>query len=142
MTGIDGFFKNDFYSIGKIAYSILAGVLGTVLIVLFLTTFMDIYKAARCAPWIMAFAAALTGYSLLDKTRDLLKHKQIAAVGAGILNIIITYSVLSFIFLYLTDEYLFNSWDLTLFLIIGIVFSYLGALLAIRYFKLRRQKPN
>lgn len=131
-------FRNSSYLLGKFVYSILVGVFGALLLVLFLSTLMDVFLAVKFVPWIIAFNTTITGYSLLDKTRDRLKHKQTSSVGAGILNVIITYIVLTLIFDYLLGEYLFSGWGLVFFLIIGIGCSKLGAMLAIKYFKLKK----
>ena len=133
-----GLTKNSFSLLGKIAYSILAGVLGAILIVLFFSTFLNIFSVLKFIPWIIALNTAITGYSLLDKARDLLRHKQISAMISGILNVLITYSILILISVNIMGENLFNSGDLMVFLIIGIVCSELGAVLAIQYFKLKK----
>lgn len=130
------FSRNQTDLVGKIAYAILVGVIGTILIFLFLNTFLRVTEALKFMPWIVAFNTAVTGYSLLDKTRARLKHKQLSSMGAGTLNVIITYILLTVIFVYLAGEYLFSIRDLILFLVIGIVCSELGARLAIKYFKL------
>ena len=122
--------------LGKLAYSILAGVFGAAVLVMFLAVFMELDRVVSFIPWIIAFNTAVTGYSLIDKTRDTLKYKQISSVCAGILTVIITYFLLSLLSFYLFGETLFSIWDLALFIIIGIVCSELGALLAIKYFKL------
>lgn len=124
--------------LGKFAYSILAGVFGVAVLAMFLAVFMELYRVVPFIPWIIAFNTAMTGYSLIDKTRDTLKYKQVSSIGAGILNVIITCLLLSIFSLYFFGENLFSIWDFALFLIIGIVCSELGALLAIKYFKLRR----
>jgi len=133
-----GLTKNSFSLLGKIAYSILAGVLGAILIVLFFSTFLNIFSVLKFIPWIIALNTAITGYSLLDKARDLLRYKQISAMISGILNVLITYSILILISVNIMGENLFNSGDLMVFLIIGIVCSELGAVLAIQYFKLKK----
>ena len=124
--------------LGKAAYCILAGVFGTAVLIAFLSVFMELYRVVSFVPWIIAFNTAMTGYSLLDKTRDTLKYKQIFSISAGVLNVIITYFLLSLLSFYFFSENLFTQWDFALFLIIGIVCSELGALLAIKYFKLKR----
>lgn len=124
--------------LGKVAYCIFAGVFGVAVLVMFLAVFMELYRIVPFIPWIIAFNTAITGYSLIDKTRDTLKYKQISSISAGILNVIITYFILSIISFYLFDENLFTMWDFVLFLIIGIVCSELGALLAIKYFRLKK----
>ena len=122
--------------LGKAAYSILTGIFGTAVLIAFLTVFMELYRIVSFVPWIIAFNTAMTGYSLLDKTRDTLKYKQISSISAGVLNVIITYFLLSLLSFYFFDENLFSIRDFALFLVIGVVCSELGALLAIKYFKL------
>ena len=124
--------------LGKFAYSILTGVLGVAVLAMFLGVFIELHRVVPFIPWIIAFNTAMTGYSLIDKTRDTLKYKQVSSISAGILNVIITCLLLSIFSLYFFGENLFSIWDFALFLIIGIVCSELGALLAIKYFKLKR----
>ena len=123
--------------LGKFAYCILTGIFGTAVLVMFLAVLMELYRIVSFIPWIIAFNTAITGYSLIDKTRDTLKYKQIYSISAGTLNVIITYFILSIVSFYLFGENLFTKLDLALFLVIGIVCSELGALLAIKYFKLK-----
>ena len=124
--------------LGKIAYCILTGIFGTAVLIAFLSVFMELYSVVSFIPWIIAFNTAMTGYSLLDKTKDTLKYKQISSIGAGVLNVIITYFLLSLFSFYFFDENLFSIKDFALFLVIGVICSELGALLAIKYFKLKR----
>ena len=140
MTNTVSFLKNKInpYLLGKIAYSIFAGVFGTIILVLFLATFLRIFEVVKFIPWIIALNTAITGYSLLDKTRDQLKYKQLFSISAGILNVIFTYVILSIISVNFLGEYLLGTWDFIVFLIIGVICSELGALLAIRYFKLKK----
>jgi len=123
---------------GKIAYSILSGVFGAILIVMFLSTFLNIFSVLKLIPWIIALNTAMTGYSLLDKTRGLLKYKHISAMISGILNVLITYFILILISVNIVGENLFSSRDLIVFLIIGTVCSELGAILAVKSFKLKK----
>jgi membrane associated rhomboid family serine protease len=124
--------------LGKVAYSILVGVLGTILIVWFLTTFLHSHETVKFLPWIIAFNTAVTGYSLINKTRNHFKYKQTTSIVAGVLNVIITHTTLNFLFFYAEGEFLVGRWDLVLYLIIGIICSELGALLAIKYFDLKK----
>jgi len=130
--------RSKSHLLGKVAYSILSGVLGTIFIVWFLTTFLNSHETVKFMPWIIAFNTAVTGYALLNKTRHHFKYKQISSIGAGTLNVILTYTALNFLFFYSEGEYLVGRWDLIFYLIIGIICSELGALLAIKYFKLKK----
>ncbi len=140
MTNTVSFFKNKInpYLLGKIAYSIFVGVFGTILLVLFLATFLHTFEVVKFIPWIIALNTAITGYSLLDKTRDQLKYRQLFSISAGIVNVIFTYVILSIISVNFLGEYLLGTWDFIVFLIIGVICSELGALLAIKYFGLKR----
>ena len=129
--------KENFPLPGKIAYCILTGVFGAVVLIMFLAVFVELYRVVAFIPWIIAFNTAITGYSLMDKTNNALKYKQLFSMCAGILNVIITYFILSIIFFYLFGENLFTKWDFVLFLVTGIICSELGALLAIKYFRLK-----
>ena len=124
---------------GKFSYSILAGVFGVAVLVVFLSVFIELYSVVPFVPWIIAFNTAMTGYSLIDKTRDTLKYKQACSISAGILNVIITCLLMSIFSLYFFGENLFSILDFAFYLIIGIVCSELGALLAIKYFKLNKR---
>lgn len=139
MTNTVSFLKNKInsYLLGKIAYSIFIGVFGTILLVLFLATFLHTFEVVKFIPWIIALNTIITGYSLLDKTRDQLKYKQLFSIGAGILNVIFTCVILNIMSVHFLGEYLLGTWDFIVFLIIGVICSELGALLAIRYFKLK-----
>jgi hypothetical protein len=140
MTNTVSFLKNKInsYLLGKIAYSIFAGVFGTIILVLFLATFLCIFEVVKFIPWIIALNTAITGYSLLDKTRDQLKYRQLSSIGAGVLNVIFTYIILCIISVNFLGEYLLGIRDFIVFLIIGVICSELGALLAIRYFRLKK----
>lgn len=124
--GITFFFKNRSHPLGSLAYSVLVGSFGTILLVLFLATFMHLFEVTRFIPWIMAFNTAITGYTLLDKTGDQIKYKQIYSICAGILNVILAYTILTLIFFFQIGEHLFSRGDLIIFLIIGIICSELG----------------
>ena len=123
---------------GKTVYCILTGIFGTAVLIIFLAVFMEVYRIVPFVPWIIGFNTAMTGYSLIEKTRDTLKYKQISSISAGILNVIITCFLLSVFSFYSFDENLFSIWDFVLFLGVGLVCSELGSLLAIKYFKLKR----
>ena len=140
MANTGNFDKNRSDLLGKAGYAVCIGVGGTILVVFFLATFIHIFTVLKFIPWLIAFNAAVTGYSLIDKTQESLKHKYIAAVSAGILNVLISYIALVLIYLFLAGGYVFNKWDLLLYLIIGIVCSKVGAFLAAKYQNIEIQR--
>ena len=136
MTNTVIFLKERGDLVSKFAYSIFSGVIGSILLAAFLTLFIDIFCVVKFIPWIIAFNTAMTGYSLLDKTRDTLQRKHFSSICAGIINVFITSGILILLSVYIMDENIFRIWDFIFFLIIGIACSELVALLAIKYFKL------
>lgn len=137
MTTTERFFKGKTEIVGKFAYSILVGVFGTILLVLFLSTLMNMLDVVKFIPWVMGFNTATTGYCLVEKTRDQLRYRQVSSIVAGILNVLLTCIILHLVSFHLLGGYFFDTRDFIIFLIIGIICSEFGALLAIKYFKLK-----
>jgi len=135
--------KNFFiHLLSNFAYSILLGITGTILLTMFLLTLLPPPYVKGFILWIIAFNAAVTGYSLLSRNMDRLKFRRISSMGAGLLNGTISCVILTIIFFYLGYEDLFGKWSLIFCLTAGVVCSELGAMLAIKYFKLRGQNQQ
>ena len=137
MIGTMTFLRNRFDLVGKIGYAVFAGVLGTVLFVLLLSTVVRLDEFTRLIPLILvAFNTAVTGYALIEKTRDRLKHKLLSSIMAGVANVILTHTILNLMFFFQIDMFIFGVVDLIFFLITGLICSGLGGLLALKYFKI------
>lgn len=121
---------------GKIIQAIFIGVAGSMLLVIFFTGVMSLSTIEKSLPWIIGFNAALTGYNLMNKTGNTLKHRRICSVGAGIVMVIITAVLLDVIFLYLMGGHLIFLTELMVLIVLGSVFSGFGAILAIKYLTL------
>ena len=128
--------KSDLFQ--KIAYSIIVGVFGSVLLVVFFSSLMSLGTIEKLLPWVIGFNAALTGYNLINKTNNSLKYGRISAAGSGIMMVIITVVLLNIISFNFMGGYLIdiNITDLILLLVVGAVLSGLGAILAIKYLNL------
>ena len=116
--------------------AVLTGVGGTLLVTLFLTTFLPILKVVHFIPWLIGFNSAMTGYCLVDKTRDALGHRQLMAAAAGLANALITAAAFISLSIYSLDTNLFGPREVIIFAAIGTACSAAGAWLAARYFKL------
>jgi hypothetical protein len=123
----------------QIASAVLIGVCGTILVIMFLATILPLTKAVKFIPWLIGFNTAMTGYSLVEKTRASLKHRHMASIGAGISNVLITAGVLIGLSVYTIGINLFSPMDLTIFLVIGAAGSEFGAWLAAKYHKLHKK---
>jgi hypothetical protein len=121
----------------KIAYSIIVGSLGSLLLVVFFTTLMSYGTIEKLLPWVIGFNAALTGYNLITRANNRLKYERISAVGSGILMVIITVMLIDIIFFNLMGFYPIYINELIFLITIGAVFSGLGAILANNFIKLK-----
>jgi hypothetical protein len=127
--------KSDLFK--KIAYSIIVGVLGSLLLIVFFTTLMSYGTIEKLLPWIIGFNAALTGYNLINRTNNRLKYERIFAVGSGILMVIITVLLINIIYFNLMGFYPIYINELIFLITIGAALSGLGAILANNFIKLK-----
>ena len=116
-----------------IAYPIIVGIIGSLVLVGFLTSLMSFDTIEKLLPYIIGFNAALTGYNLIKKADNNLNFKRIYAISSGALMVIITAVILNLVMLHLMGGYLIYLTDAIFLLIIGGVSSGLGAILAIKY---------
>ena len=125
--------------LGKVAYAVFSGVCGTLLLVMFCAAFLDLYQVVKYLPWMIAFNTAMTGFSLIEKTRDRIVRKHLSAVCAGLANVVLTCGILTIFSFYFRAENLIGTMMILFLLFIGAVCSELGAWLAVKYFKLDQQ---
>jgi hypothetical protein len=111
--------------------------MGCLVLVVFLSGVFRLGGLGGVIPWIMAFNAAMTGYSLIEKTRDQLQRKHLGAVCAGAATGIVSFLALNLLFIHWIGFFFLDFLDLLIFLGVGMAFSEMGALLAIKYFGLK-----
>jgi hypothetical protein len=121
-----------------IAYPIIVGIIGSLVLVGFFTSLMSFDTIEKLLPYIIGFNAALTGYNLIKKTDNSLKFKRIFAISSGVLMVITTAVVLDLVMLHLMGSYLIYLTDAIFLIIIGGVSSGLGAILAIKYLNMNQ----
>jgi hypothetical protein len=120
----------------KVLYSILIGIVGTILLVGFLSTFLHLFTVIKLIPFVVGLNGLITGFYLLDKTKDELRHRHIAILMVSVIFVLVTFVVLDIFLLYRVGEYILTIWNLIVYLIVGIFCTELGATLAIKYLKL------
>lgn len=138
MFNIDQFFDILSTAYGKIAYSILAGSLGAIILVLFFNMMLLPETCAKLMPFIIGFNTACTGYMVIDKTRDRFRRKHFLSIGSGTAVSLLTITVLNTLFLHKTGVYLVHLSDLMIMVVVGMVSGWLGGVLAIKYFNLKQ----
>lgn len=118
-------------------YSILAGSMGAIILVLFLTGMSLATSIGGILPVIIGFNTALTGYMVLEKTRNAFTHKRLAAICSGAAVVVITALLLNIMSLWGAGVFLIGIEQLMVLVCTGIIASGLGGILAIKYFKLK-----
>jgi hypothetical protein len=115
------------------SYSMLAGLFGSLLLVLFLTGLMPLSATVRYLPWILGFNACVAGYTLLDRTREKLHHQKVAGMGVGFLVALLACTALNLLAVKMAGIYLVGWAEMLLFITIATVFGGLGAWLYLKY---------
>ena len=123
----------------KAAYALMVGVIGTLLLTLFLMTFLHPFKAVSFVPWIFGFTSVLTGYNLIQRAGSLIKNKSLFCLGTGLASAILVFFLLNLLLLYFTGAVFFGLGDLFLYSGIGMLCCALGALLALKYMDLKQK---
>lgn len=116
-----------------IAYPIMVGIIGSLVLVGFFTSLMSLETIEKLLPYIIGFNAALTGFNLIKKTENGQKFKKIYAIGSGVLMVIMTAIILNKVIYHFIGAYFIYLADAIFLIIIGGVSSGLGAILAIKY---------
>jgi hypothetical protein len=136
ISGATGFLMKCYDHMVNYFSPTLIGIFGAVLLVMFFAGVMSVEAIEKLLPFIIGFNAALTGYNLIRRTKDRLKYKRIWSAVSGIMMVAGVVLMLDIAFYYYTGGYIVYMADVLFLIFIGGVFGFLGAILAIRYFKL------
>lgn len=119
----------------KILKAIAIGIGGNIILIAFLMTFLPIPGIIKFMPWIIGFNTAHTGYSLVDKAEKLASPKLTAALS-GFANAVITTGLFALLTSFLSGDLYLGIRDIGLFIIIGVLCSVSGTILAVKYYKI------
>ena len=122
---------------GQFAYAVFSGVCGTLILVVFLNAILNVFQVIKIIPFIVAFNTAMTGYALIEKCRERIRPKYAWVLGAGLATVVFSGGLLVSFSLYFLGENLLGLKLFLFLIIIGAVSSELGALLAVKYFKIK-----
>jgi hypothetical protein len=106
------------------------------LLVVFFTGILPTAVIETLLPLIIGFNTALTGYMVIEKTRNRFVRKRTLAMGAGVAVVLVTALLLNLLFLQWVGFNLIGLESLPALLLVGIVTSVLGGMLAVKYFNL------
>jgi hypothetical protein len=123
--------------LARVIYSVLVGAVGNMILVAFLGIMVRTATIGNLLPVIIGFNAALTGYMVLEKTRNGFIHKRVVSMGSGIAMVLVTAMLLNIPFFHGSGFYLIFAEDLMILLLVGTVTSWLGGMLAVKYFSLK-----
>ncbi|MEN8243993.1 MAG: hypothetical protein ABFS43_03720 [Thermodesulfobacteriota bacterium] len=121
---------------GKVAYSVMVGSIGVMILAVFFSGMMQTATVENLLPIIFGFNGALTGYMALEKTRNDFSRKRLLSMGSGIALVLSATALLNIVFLRWVGFKLVTIDALPVLLLVGIVTSWLGGILAVKYFNL------
>ena len=99
--------------------SIFVGFFGSALVFVFLTGLLPISGVLKWVPWVLGFNAVLTGYTLVDRTRNTLRQKKLAAFAAGFIMSFLFSMLLNGLARYMTGMALIMWTDFLFFSLVG-----------------------
>ena len=115
--------------------AIFSGIGGNIVILVFLMTFLHVFETIKFMPWILAFNSAITGYALVDKTGNHPAYLKTISAIAGWFTVVITCGIFAAASVLLFGDLYLAVRDIGLFMVVGVVCSEIGTLLAIKYYK-------
>ena len=119
----------------KILRAILSWIGGNIVILVFLMTFLHIFEIIRFMPWTLAFNSALTGFALADKTGNHPAYLKTISAIAGLLNVTVTCGLFVGASVWLFGDLYLALRDIGFFMVVGVVCSEIGSLLAVKYYR-------
>jgi len=126
----------------KMLMSALAGSIGTIILIVFLTGMSYQATIGNLLPVLIGFNAALSGYMVLEKTRKAFIYKKLAAICTGALMVSVTAYLLNILSIRGAGFYLIDLGEFITLFGVAVVTSLLGGILAIKYFKLAAERPD
>lgn len=126
----------------RVVHSILAGIAGAMILILFFSGLMAADAVSLLLPWIIGFNGAMAGFMLVDKTRGRLSHRHVFTTGSGLLLVIGVFILTNLFFQYSWGTALIAQTDLLILVPVGVVLSGLGGSLAVKYDNLNRAKSK
>jgi hypothetical protein len=127
--------KHNGFAWRKIIRAILSGIGGNIVILIFLMTFLHIFETIKFMPWILAFNAALTGFALADKTGNHPIYLKTISAIAGVLNVTVTCGLFAAASVLLFGDLFLGLRDIGFFMVVGLVCSEIGTMLAVKYYR-------
>ena len=124
--------------IGKTVYSVGVGALGVVILAVFFAGFLSASTLDILMPAFVGFNAALTGYMVIDKNRNMTRRRQLLSMAAGTAMVLTAAVGLNIVFYKWVGYLLVGIGGLAIQLAIAIPASALGAKLCSKYLSLNQ----
>ena len=115
---------------GRLLSSVLDGVIGSIILILFCSLVVADNNLLRFVPWILAFNTATSGYSFVKKCKNRHSCTMIYAVCAGLLVVGMVCLFFNFFFWHTGTITVYRG---AVFMVIGLIASGCGGWLAKKY---------
>ena len=126
-------------TIQAFAWSVLSGLIGTLILAGFFSTIMSLELLSLLLPLIMGINASISGYMLIERTESEIRRTNLSALAAGVLVAVFSFIAING-FCYKLNGFILIS-GLQALVAIGIcaVGAWSGGVLAVKYRKLKEQ---
>jgi hypothetical protein len=136
ISGATGSLMNRYDHMANFFRATSIGIFGAVLLVIFFAGLLPMGTVKKLLPFIIGFNGALTGYNLISRGKNHLKFQRMWSAVSGIMMATGVALILNIAGRYYTGGDIVYIADFLILVFIAGVFGFLGAILAIRYFKL------
>lgn len=116
--------------------SVFIGLGGTLVLTLFLTTFLSIEKSLSLMPVILGFNGLVLGYGLVEGVGSCISHYGVFSFVMGVGTGAVVFVGVKWLGPFMGSGFVPAGDDLVIYGIVSGVTSFLGARLAVRYFNL------
>lgn len=128
-------------AIESFGWSILAGVIGTLILAGFFSSIMSLVTLSNLLPMIAGANAAISGYMLIERTEDEIKRKRTMAAAVGTMVALVSFVSVNALCFQIGGFYLMSGFQGLVAVATGIIGGWSGGVLAVKYRELKVQVP-
>ncbi|MCP3924162.1 MAG: hypothetical protein GY714_16400 [Desulfobacterales bacterium] len=111
-----------------------SGVGGSLVLGIFCSTFMITDKIIAIMPLFIAFNSAITGYRIVENLNSQVGKLHLLTFIFGVAGGALTFAAVNFMIFFVDNTIILNIYDLSKYIVVSGISTYLGAKLAVRYF--------
>jgi len=135
------FLQCELPTLQAFCWSVLSGVLGTLILSGFLFSIMRMQTLSILLPLVVGFNAAISGYMLVERYGEPINHKKTWGAIAGALVAVLTVTSVNMLAIRMVGLFLLSGTQCLAALLIGTGSGWSGGALAVKYRQLKAEFP-